>query len=911
MWKHLFRRLIPFVILAVAAVSAADKPASEAAYERAYEAWDTGDYLTALNGFEAILRGPDAGRFFERIALITGELYETREITRDGGNPRFSPDGRVAAYDSGARGAQVIHLLDAADGLKPLAEIKGLNGVFSPSGDLLAYLRVPPSPELEKLVQELAGRASGEFMSTFNLQRQLAYLEAKTGEIVLRELRSGREAVLPLPGFLKRDLAWSADGREVYFVGAAETAGDANEIFALPADTSAGTIAPRPLTTGPGFKTSPVAVPGGQYLVYAVPAVSPFPAPPSPPAKEPSAVVTQQAGQAAAAGQADRIRPAGQASSASPTEQPARPAGRRGQPALKFGVVSLADGSSKTFDGSFQAVANDGSQLAFIGREGAENILDLVKLEGDLAPVTIKRTPETIQSAAFSPDGGRLTFAMSYTRNNEIFLIGTDGKNEVRLSREIQHDRSPRFLSATKVLAVKGEPRHSRSYLYDTETLASRRLFHNNTIRTIAPEYAWVSDPTGTKLLIVADRDGDTMSPERGVYLVALTKRISPDALLTRLRDQRAAETCLRAKGESLTRPLASELQAVVSRVSTTRIYGYEETLFNFDSKHVTQPGNNKAADYIFRTLESFGYEPEYQWVPNRPNKTANVVATLKGTENPDLFYVVSAHYDSNTRCPGADDNTSATAVLLETARLLAGRPLPSSVIFAAFTGEEAGMWGSREFARLSKEKKLKVLAAWNSDMIGWTNDHRLDNTIRYSNAGIRDVFHAAAFGFSRLITYDSHYIMGTDATSLYDAWGDVIGGLGSYPVLGNPYYHQPTDLLETVNHQLLTESARATTAAVMLLASSPSPVRGLKVLKAGLAEVELGWTPNPEKGTTYYLVSCGPTDGPVAVTKKVKEPRVRIGGLKRKPGEVWRAVVKAVNARGLTSWDEAAAEIK
>ena len=57
--------------------------------------------------------------------------------------------------------------------------------------------------------------------------------------------------------------------------------------------------------------------------------------------------------------------------------------------------------------------------------------------------------------------------------------------------------------------------------------------------------------------------------------------------------------------------------------------------------------------------------------------------------------------------------------------------------------------------------------------------------------------------------------------------------------------------------------------------------------------------------------MSCGPTDGPVAVTKKVKEPRVRIGGLKRKPGEVWRAVVKAVNARGLTSWDEAAAEIK
>jgi len=96
-----------------------------------------------------------------------------------------------------------------------------------------------------------------------------------------------------------------------------------------------------------------------------------------------------------------------------------------------------------------------------------------------------------------------------------------------------------------------------------------------------------------------------------------------------------------------------------------------------------------------------------------------------------------------------------------------------------------------------------------------------------------------------------------------------------------------------------------------MLLASSPSPVRGLKVIKAGPAEIELGWTPNPEKGIAYYLVSCGPADGPVAVTKKAKEPRVRIGGLKRKAGEVWRAVVKAVNARGLVSWDDATVEIK
>ncbi|RPJ84472.1 MAG: M28 family peptidase, partial [Acidobacteria bacterium] len=64
----------------------------------------------------------------------------------------------------------------------------------------------------------------------------------------------------------------------------------------------------------------------------------------------------------------------------------------------------------------------------------------------------------------------------------------------------------------------------------------------------------------------------------------------------------------------------------------------------------------------------SFGYEPEYQWFDARGNvKTANVLATLRGTVSPDVVYVLSSHYDSNQRCPGADDNSSATAVLLET----------------------------------------------------------------------------------------------------------------------------------------------------------------------------------------------------------------------------------------------------
>ena len=90
--------------------------------------------------------------------------------------------------------------------------------------------------------------------------------------------------------------------------------------------------------------------------------------------------------------------------------------------------------------------------------------------------------------------------------------------------------------------------------------------------------------------------------------------------------------------------------------------------------------------------------------------------------------------------------------------------------------------------------------------MIGWANDHRLDNTIRYSNPGIRDIQHGAAMQFTNLITYDALYYKSTDAAAYYEAYGDIVGGIGSYPVLGNPHYHQSHDLLEGINHQLVAE---------------------------------------------------------------------------------------------------------
>jgi hypothetical protein len=204
----------------------------------------------------------------------------------------------------------------------------------------------------------------------------------------------------------------------------------------------------------------------------------------------------------------------------------------------------------------------------------------------------------------------------------------------------------------------------------------------------------------------------------------------------------------------------------------------------------------------------------------------------------------------------------------------------------------------------------VQIAGALNNDMIGWTNDHRLDNTIRYSNAGIRDLQHAAAFLFSRLVTYDARYFRATDAAAYYEAYGDIVGGFGSYPVLGNPYYHQPTDLLETVNHQLVAETARANVASLMRLASGPSRVQDVKIVSAGGDAVEVTWRPSPEKSVRQYVVAYGGARAPLARRAVVSAPRIALSGLGLKSGDTMHVAVKAVAARGLESWDWARASV-
>jgi Peptidase family M28 len=764
-------------------------------FDSAAYAWEAGRYIEALERLERLLTGPGRDTLVAPIALLTGELYRTREIAPDATSPRWSANGTMLAYEIGSdtsRRSVLLNLNDAGP-LRP-DTLPGYSATFAPDGS------------------------------------EIGYLSASGSAAVFRPAAGGGERTVETPGLAALALVYAADSGPPYLVAAADPSAQMAELYEL------GSGVPRPLAGGGGVTGLPLRAAGGR-LVFS---------------------------------------------------------------SAESGVTIRApNGSTTVHRGIAAAVSADGGSFTFLGPEGTGWTIRHARIGAE--PRVLVRSARPLAAPAISPDGSLVVYQSMPREDWELYAVGADGGEPRRLTYEIQHDIAPQFVSQGRVLAVMGEGRHRRSYLYDAATGARTRLFHNNTVRTIAPEYEWIPRPDGNVVAIVSDRDGDTVSPERGLYLTDLRRTVSGEEVLARVRAMLRAERDLRQRGSAMFAAIAPRVQALVDEVSSARIYDYERSLFRFGSKHVTQPGNRLAIEYLQATLRSFGYEPELQWFEPSPGvRSANVVATLRGTSDPEVQYVVGSHFDSVQEGPGSDDNTSGTAALLEAARVLARRPQAATIRFVWFTSEESGLRGSREYVRLAGEAGDRVVGALNNDMVGWANDDRLDNTIRYANRGLRDLQHAAAFLFTDLITYDAHYYKFTDAHSLVDGFGDVVSGIGSYPVLGNPHYHQPHDVLETVNHRLVAEVSRATLASVVLMASSPSRLAEVTASRTAGGTVEVGWKPAIERGVTGYRVRWEDDRGGAAGNRVVQGTSVRLAGV---PEEA-RVAVRAIGARGLEGWD-------
>ena len=139
--------------------------------------------------------------------------------------------------------------------------------------------------------------------------------------------------------------------------------------------------------------------------------------------------------------------------------------------------------------------------------------------------------------------------------------------------------------------------------------------------------------------------------------------------------------------------------------------------------RSIYRPGNLQAADdYVFQSFAAMGYAPRRQTFTYLGEEVSNIIA---GDENPGGYYILGAHFDTVAGTPGADDNASGVAVLLEVARLARNLARPQPWAFIGFTCEEPPAFftpymGSRVYAKQARKHQAKILGMLCLEMVGY-----------------------------------------------------------------------------------------------------------------------------------------------------------------------------------------------
>ncbi|HOT26698.1 MAG TPA: M28 family metallopeptidase [Candidatus Ozemobacteraceae bacterium] len=251
------------------------------------------------------------------------------------------------------------------------------------------------------------------------------------------------------------------------------------------------------------------------------------------------------------------------------------------------------------------------------------------------------------------------------------------------------------------------------------------------------------------------------------------------------------------------------------------------ETLQNFKSRQVSQPGNAEAVKWLAEQFEAIGglevTTPEFTY---SSKKLMNVVAVQKGTVDPNTVIVVCGHMDSTVSsynyatAPGADDNGSGAAGVLHVARVAGRLPLPYTVIYAEVNAEEVGLLGSKAVAKaLAAQTGVQIKAVLNMDMIADRDDNEVAVIGNTRSNWLIDVFKDTALTYTGLKSktlYDSN-IWYSDHSSFWNIGASAILTIEGYPEMSK-HYHKTTDVVANMEPTLMEKIARSQLAVLLTL---------------------------------------------------------------------------------------------
>ncbi|MGN6850020.1 MAG: M20/M25/M40 family metallo-hydrolase [Sphingomicrobium sp.] len=184
-----------------------------------------------------------------------------------------------------------------------------------------------------------------------------------------------------------------------------------------------------------------------------------------------------------------------------------------------------------------------------------------------------------------------------------------------------------------------------------------------------------------------------------------------------------------------------AKLRAIIAPVSQVQLRHTIETLVGFGTRHTlssqTDPkrGIGAALGWTKAEFEGFGLPTVRPCetvtgsrIP-RPTPVCDMVAIQRGTERPNDVVIIQGHIDSRVSdvmnftsdAPGANDDGSGVAAVIEAARVLSKHQFPGTIVYAALSGEEQGLYGGKTLADYAKAQGWNVVTVLNNDIIGGT----------------------------------------------------------------------------------------------------------------------------------------------------------------------------------------------
>jgi hypothetical protein len=377
------------------------------------------------------------------------------------------------------------------------------------------------------------------------------------------------------------------------------------------------------------------------------------------------------------------------------------------------------------------------------------------------------------------------------------------------------------------------------------------------------------------------------------------------------------------------------QIQKIVSEISVANIEAIIRKLAGFHTRHTLSEtesdtrGIGAARRWIKSELERYSqasggrlkveFDEFTQEPTNRIPKAVqivNVVATLQGTqtESKDRVYVVSGHYDSRatdpldatSAAPGANDDASGTAAVMEMARVMSKYEFDATLVFMAVAAEEQGLNGSTHWAEMAKQKAINVAGMITNDIIGSSRaeDGRIDNShvrlfaegvppAREVSGDLRTLLQTGGENDSPARQLARHikeiaerYVPGMKVTIIYRRDRYLRGGDHS-PFLDRGYaavrmtepnedfkhQHQNVrvengvqygDLPEFVDFKYVAQVTRVNAAALAALALAPAAPAAVQMETARLEnDTTLRWEANKEPDIAGYQIVWRETTSP------------------------------------------------